>query len=158
MMKIRLSRYRVTYTPTGGEEARVLLSPQDMCNTEPSLEGGPETQKDALLCSLWAAHHSRGNASARLRFDCFTPAISQAHAQAAGLSMWRWLCEHPQGTILLETAFVGLVSAPLIRWEMPATLNSANYTELDKDSTPFEEDNGLLMSYDFTVSSPTDAD
>ena len=156
-MQIHLSRYRITYTPDGSDDSRVLISPLDMCNTEPAFDGGPETQTDALLRSAWAHHHSRGNATARLQFDCYTRAISQAAAQAAGLEMWRWLTTHPQGTILLETAFMGLVSAPLIRWQMPATLNSAKYTDLDKESTPFEDENGLLMSYAFIVSNPVDA-
>lgn len=154
-MRVFLSRHRITYTPVGGEAVE-LLAPLDMEDAEPRFEGGAEVQKDALLQSAWAAHHSRGNVSMRLLFDRYVGGSCLERAVAARHELWRWLHEHPEGTILYETAFVGQVSGPLVRWSMHATLNTVQADDLNRESTPFESHVGYHAAFDFNVSQPTE--
>ncbi len=154
-MNIYLSRYRVTYTPSGAAPIE-LLSPLDMCDAEPKLEGGPATATAELLSSAWAHHHSRGNASVRLVLDRYTAAPCLAQAQARGLELWRTLTLQPEGDITLETAFAGLITAPLIRWRMRASLASVRHIDLDAASSPFAGSAGYHTQFEFTVSHITD--
>lgn len=154
-MRVFLSRHRITYTPVGGEAVE-LLAPLDMEDAEPRFEGSAEVQKDALLRAAWAAHHSRGNVSMRLVFDRYVEGSCLERAVAARHELWRWLHEHPEGTILYEAAFVGQVSGPLVRWQMHATLNSVQADDLNRESTPFESHVGYHVAFDFNVSQPED--
>lgn len=154
-MRVYLSRHRITYTPVGGEAVE-LLTPLDMEDAEPRFEGGAEVQKDALLRAAWAAHHSRGNVSMRLLFDRYVADEQLARAVAARHELWRWLHEHPEGTILYETAFVGQVTGPLVRWQMHATLNTMDADDLNRETTPFESHVGYHAAFDFNVSNPID--
>ena len=133
-----------------------LLAPLDMEDAEPRFEGSTEVQKDALLRAAWAAHHSRGNVSMRLLFDRYVADEQLARAVAARHELWRWLHEHPEGTILYETAFVGQVTGPLVRWRMHATLNTMQADDLNRESTPFESHVGYHAAFDFNVSNPTE--
>lgn len=155
-MRVFLSRHRITYTPQGADEGVELLAPLDMEDAEPRFEGSAEVQKDALLRAAWAAHHSRGNVSMRLLFDRYVPGESLAQAVAARHELWRWLHEHPEGEILYETAFVGQVTGPLVRWRMHATLNALDAEDLNRESTPFESHVGYHAAFDFNVSEPVD--
>lgn len=152
-MRVFLSRHRITYTPVGGEAVE-LLAPLDMEDAEPGFEGGPEVQHDALLRAAWAAHHSRGNVSMRLVFDRYVEGSCLERAVAARHELWLWLHEHPEGTLLYETAFVGQVTGPLVRWQMHATLNSMRGEDLNRETTPFEGHVGYHVSFDFNVSNP----
>lgn len=154
-MRVFLSRHRITYTPEGGEAVE-LLAPLDLEDAEPRFEGSAEVQKDALLRSRWAAHHSRGNVSMRLLFDRYSEAACLERAVAARHELWRWLYGHPEGTLLYETAFMGQRSAPLVRWQMHATLNTVQAVDLNRESTPFESHVGYHVSFDFNVSEPID--
>lgn len=154
-MRVYLSRHRITYTPAGGEAVE-LLTPLDMEDAEPRFEGGAEVQKDALLRAAWAAHHSRGNVSMRLLFDRYVADEQLARAVAARHELWRWLHEHPEGTLLYETAFVGQVTGPQVRWQMHATLNTVQAEDLTRESTPFESHVGYHAAFDFNVSNPID--
>lgn len=154
-MRVFLSRHRITYTPHGGKAVE-LLAPLDMEDAEPRFEGSAEVQKDALLRASWAAHHSRGNVSMRLLFDRYVEGCCLERAVAARHELWRWLHEHPEGTLLYETAFVGLVSGPLVRWSMHATLNTVQAEDLNRESTPFEGHVGYHAAFDFNVSRPED--
>ncbi len=154
-MRFFLSRHRITYTPVGGEAVE-LLAPLDMCDAEARFEGGPEVQTDALLRSAWAAHHSRGNVSMRLLFDRYVAAGCLAQAVAARHELWRWLNEHPEGELVYESAFVGQVTGPLVRWRMRAALNSVQAEDLNRESTPFDDHAGYHVAVDFNVSGPED--
>jgi len=155
-MRVFLSRHRIRYTPVGGEDAVELLAPLDMEDAEPRFEGSAEVQKDALLRAAWAAHHSRGNVSMRLLFDRYVEGSCLEQAVAARHELWRWLHEHPEGVILYETAFVGQVTGPLVRWSMHATLNTVQADDLTRESTPFESHVGYHAAFDFNVSQPED--
>ena len=154
-MRVFLSRHRITYTPLGGEAVE-LLAPLDMEDAEPRFEGGPEVQKDALLRAAWAAHHSKGNVSMRLVFDRYVEGSCLERSVAARHELWRWLHEHPEGVILYETAFVGQVTGPLVRWQMHATLNTMDADDLNRETTPFESHVGYHAAFDFNVSNPID--
>lgn len=133
-----------------------LLAPLDMEETEPRFDGGVEIQKDALLRSSWAAHHSRGNVSMRLLFDRYVEGSCFERSVAARHELWRWMHEHPEGTIVYETAFMGHVTAPLVRWSMHATLNTVQTADLNRETTPFESHVGYHVEFDFNVSNPID--
>lgn len=154
-MRVFLSRHRITYTPLGGEAVE-LLAPLDMEDAEPRFEGSAEVQKDALLRAAWAAHHSRGNVSMRLVFDRYVEGSCLERSVAARHELWRWLHEHPEGVILYETAFVGQVTGPLVRWQMHATFNTLDAVDLNRETTPFESHVGYHAAFDFNVSNPID--
>lgn len=156
MADFYFSRHRLTFTPLGGTPV-VLLEPGELCTAEPSMRSSLTTQRDELIRSAWLSHHSRGNAELTLTADVFRRAPSAAHAQAAGLELWRHLITHPEGELLIETAFEGYVSDPLISWHFHATLNSADPQELTADTTPFEDACGYQMQYEFTLSAPKEA-
>ncbi len=151
-MFVCLSAHRITYTPLNGEPME-LLHPLQLCDALPAFDGTPETQVDTLLLADWVAHHSRGNARANLRWDAYEETPCRTQAQARALELWRYLTTHPEGSLVYETAFLGVVSAPLIRWELHATLSRVEAQELDVESAPFAGP-GYHATYDFLISFP----
>lgn len=152
-VNIKESRYRITYTPDGGEEV-LLLDCEDEVNAEPMLEGGPQVATHALIDRAWAHHESTGAADVTLRFDVHRRAPSPAAAQALGLRMWRYLMTHPQGTLRLQTAFVHRKSGAMIDWKMRASVSSVSHEDLDIDTSPYPQAASCHLSYEFKVTLP----
>lgn len=150
---VYVSRWRVRYTAVDGEGSRVLLDVGDLSEGEPALEGGPGVETADVVRGKWGGHWSRGNARVRLVFDAYRAAGTPWGAQAAGLDAWMWMQEHPEGVLVVETAFAGAGGTEAgISWRLRATLNEARYVEQDAGSSPYAAGGCWQMRYDFNVS------
>ena len=86
-------------------------------------------------------------------FDAYRAAGTPWGAQAAGLECWMWMQEHPEGVLVVETAFAGAGGTEAgISWRLRATLNEARYVEQNAASSPYADGGCWQMRYDFNVS------
>lgn len=151
---VYVSRWRVRYEAKGGGGSRELLEVGDLSEGEPAFEGGVGVESAEVVRGKWGGHWSRGNARVRLVWDAYRWAGTAWEAQAAGLECWRWMQEHPEGVLEVETAFAGdgREAPGAIHWRLRATLNEARYVEQNAGSSPYADGGCWQMRYDFNVS------
>ncbi len=152
---VKLSRYRITYTPTGESVATVLLAVDDYVDAQPSFNPKSTVQVDSGIAAEWVSHHARGNASIELTWQSYFDADTLAEAQATALALSLMLHTKPEGTLRIQTAY-DEDGEPTFDQSFHATLTTAKPDELELSSSPFESAGGMRMQYAFTVSNPSD--
>ncbi len=141
------SRYRITYTPTGGTPL-VLLDADDWCDGPLTFSVDLISQVEQPILAVWVTHQSRGNAQMPLQFTHYASAATRDAGQLAGIQRLRSLVERPQGELLFETAWAG--PHPQIRMRMNATLVHIEWKDLSSDNMP--DNLWIAMSYNFMIS------
>lgn len=152
---VKLSRYRITYTPIGEQVATVLLDVDDYVDAQPSFTPKSTVQVDSGIAAAWVSHHARGNASIELTWQSYFDADTLAEAQATALALMQLLHTKPEGTLTIQTAY-DEAGEPTIDQSYHATVTTAKPDELELASSPFEYAGGMRMDYAFTITDPTD--